>query len=65
MVNLMHKHVPMETRIHYVITSDGSAPYVVPDFAEVYYYVLHPGTPQVVQIFDRMLQSAQGAALST
>ncbi|MCY4264993.1 MAG: hypothetical protein OXE78_09065 [Gammaproteobacteria bacterium] len=65
MVHLMREHVPMETRIHYVITSGGSAPYVMPDFAEVYYYVLHPDTSQVVQIFDRMVQSAQGAALGT
>ena len=43
MVNLMREHVPQETRIHYVITAGGSAPNVVPDFAEVYYYVPQPG----------------------
>ena len=35
MVNMMREHVPQETRIHYVITSGGAAPNVVPDFAEV------------------------------
>lgn len=65
MVNLMREHVPMETRIHYVITSGGSAPNVVPDFAEVYYYVRHPDPSQVTQIFDRVVQTAQGAALGT
>lgn len=42
MVNLMREHVPQETRIHYVITAGGHAPNVVPDFAEVFYYVQHP-----------------------
>lgn len=65
MVNLMREHVPMESRIHYVITSGGAAPNVVPDFAEVYYYVRHPDPAQVNQIFERVLQTAQGAALGT
>ncbi|MYC59334.1 MAG: amidohydrolase [Gammaproteobacteria bacterium] len=65
MVNLMREHVPMETRIHYVITSGGSAPNVVPDFAEVYYYVRHPDPAQVTQIFDRVVQTAEGAAHGT
>ncbi|MDE0478911.1 MAG: amidohydrolase [Gammaproteobacteria bacterium] len=65
MVNLMREHVPMETRIHYFITSGGSAPNVVPDFAEVYYYVRHPDPAQVTQIFDRVVQTAEGAAHGT
>ena len=65
MVNLMREHVPMETRIHYVITSGGAAPNVVPDFAEVYYYVRHPDPAQVSEIFDRVVQTAEGAALGT
>ncbi|MBM2855074.1 MAG: p-aminobenzoyl-glutamate hydrolase subunit, partial [Steroidobacteraceae bacterium] len=32
MVNMMREHVPSDARIHYVITSGGSAPNVVPDF---------------------------------
>jgi len=65
MVNLMREHVPQETRIHYVITSGGAAPNVVPDFAEVYYYVRHPDPAQVNAIFDRVVQTARGAALGT
>ena len=65
MVNLMREHVPMETRIHYVITSGGAAPNVVPDFSEVYYYVRHPDPAQVNEIFDRVVQTAEGAALGT
>ncbi|MDN3657399.1 amidohydrolase [Ferruginibacter paludis] len=42
MVNMMREHIPQESRIHYVITNGGKAPNVVPDFAEVFYYVRHP-----------------------
>lgn len=65
MVNLMREHVPMESRIHYVITAGGAAPNVVPDFAEVYYYVRHPDPVQVNEIFERVVKTAQGAALGT
>lgn len=65
MVNMMREHVPQETRIHYVITSGGAAPNVVPDFAEVYYYVRHPDPAQVITLFDRVAQAAEGAALGT
>jgi aminobenzoyl-glutamate utilization protein B len=65
MVNMMREHVPQETRIHYVITNGGKAPNVVPDFAEVYYYVRHPKKDDVKSIFDRVVKAAQGAALGT
>ncbi len=65
MVNMMREHVPQETRIHYVITNGGKAPNVVPDFAEVYYYVRHPKREDVVSIFDRVVKAADGAALGT
>lgn len=65
MVNMMREHVPASTRIHYVITSGGKAPNVVPDYAEVYYYVRHPKKDDVVEIFDRITKAAEGAALGT
>ena len=65
MVNMMREHVPQETRIHYVITNGGKAPNVVPDFAEVYYYVRHPKRKEVVEIFDRIVKAAEGAAIGT
>jgi len=65
MANLMREHVPQQTRIHYVITSGGSAPNVVPDHAEVYYYVRHPDPEMVRPIFDRLVRAAEGAASGT
>jgi len=65
MVNMMREHIPQETRIHYVITNGGKAPNVVPDFAEVYYYVRHPKRELVISIFDRVVKAAEGAAMGT
>ncbi|MBZ5858664.1 amidohydrolase [Flavihumibacter profundi] len=65
MVNMMREHMPSDARIHYVITNGGKAPNVVPDFAEVYYYVRHPDREVVKQLFERVNKAAQGAALGT
>src|SRR5678816_488422 len=65
MVNMMREHVPQETRIHYVITDGGKAPNVVPEIAEVYYYVRHPQREVVLNVFDRVVKAAKGAALGT
>jgi aminobenzoyl-glutamate utilization protein B len=65
MVNMMREHVPQETRIHYVITNGGKAPNVVPDFAEVFYYIRNPERSLVESIFDRVVKTAEGAALGT
>ncbi|MDH5214854.1 MAG: amidohydrolase [Gammaproteobacteria bacterium] len=65
MTNLMREHVPQETRIHYVITSGGSAPNVVPDFAEVFYYLRHPAATMVKELWTRIEAAAQAAALGT
>jgi aminobenzoyl-glutamate utilization protein B len=65
MVNLMREHVPQETRIHYVITAGGYAPNVIPDFAEVFYYVRHPDASVLPELWSRVEDAARGAALGT
>ena len=65
MVNMMREHTTESTRIHYVITKGGKAPNVVPDFAEVYYYARHSTRDEVVNVFDRIVNAAKGAALGT
>jgi aminobenzoyl-glutamate utilization protein B len=65
MVNMMREHVPQEARIHYVITEGGTAPNVVPDFAEVFYYVRHPHPDGVEEIWARVEDAARGAAMGT
>tara|TARA_B100001564_G_scaffold75287_1_gene60124 strand:- start:206 stop:1651 length:1446 start_codon:yes stop_codon:yes gene_type:complete len=65
MVNMMREHIPQESRIHYVITKGGLAPNVVPDLAEVYYYVRHPKMSVVEDLFTRVVNTASGAAIGT
>jgi len=65
MTNLMREHMDSSSRIHYVITRGGEAPNVVPDFAEVYYYSRHPRRDAVIQLFDRIVKAAEGAAMGT
>jgi aminobenzoyl-glutamate utilization protein B len=65
MINMMREHVPQDSRIHYVITAGGLAPNVVPDFAEVFYYVRHPDAAGVDAIWKRVEDAARGAALGT
>lgn len=65
MANMMREHIPQEARLHYVITNGGKAPNIVPDFAEVYYYIRHPRKEEVKAIFERIVKAAQGAALGT
>ncbi|WP_040303279.1 amidohydrolase [Algoriphagus machipongonensis] len=65
MVNLMREHVPQETRMHYVITRGGEAPNVVPAFAESYHYVRHPNALKVKELFEKLVDAAEGAAQGT
>ena len=65
MANMMREHVPEKTRIHYVITKGGTAPNIVPEFAEVFYYVRNPDMENVKSIFNRLVKIAKGAAQGT
>ena len=65
MVNMMREHTSMDTRIHYVITEGGSAPNVIPDAAEVFYYVRHSDADEVRALWSRLEDVARGAALGT
>lgn len=65
MANLMREHIPSDTRMHYIITNGGKAPNVVPDYAEVYYYMRHPRRDVLMDLFDRLVNAAEGAALGT
>lgn len=62
-VNYLREHVIQEARIHSVVTSGGQAPNVVPAYAQIWYFVRAPRRDQVDEIYQRMLEIAQGAAL--
>jgi aminobenzoyl-glutamate utilization protein B len=61
----MREHIPQASRIHYVITKGGLAPNVIPDVAEVYYYVRHPKRDKVQEIFNWVVKASEGAAMGT
>ncbi|MBS0416496.1 MAG: amidohydrolase [Proteobacteria bacterium] len=65
MVNMMRQHVRDGARISYIITNGGSAPNVVPDFAEVYYYVRESDVPELRALWQRVLKTAEAAAMGT
>ena len=65
MVNLMREHLPEPARIHYIITDGGTAPNIVPEKAEVYYYVRHPDVDELERIWARVIKVAKAAAIGT
>ncbi len=63
MANLMREHMPDDARLHYIITRGGDAPNVVPEFAEVYYYVRHRNPMEMAELFERLVKISEAAAL--
>jgi aminobenzoyl-glutamate utilization protein B len=64
-VNFLREHTVDAARIHYVITNGGGAPNVVPDDAEVWYFIRSPERHQVNDLTDRVRKIAAGAAMMT
>ncbi len=64
-VNYLREHVIQEARIHYVITNGGGQPNVVPDEAEVWYYIRAPKRDQVDELTERVIRIARGAEMMT
>ncbi len=62
---LLREHTPDFTRIHHVITAGGEAPNIVPEFAEVYYYIRHPQADVVRALYARLVKCAEAGALAT
>lgn len=62
---LLREHTPDSTRIHHVITDGGGAANVVPDLAEVFYYIRHPKSEVVSKLYPRLVKCAQAGALAT
>ncbi|MEM7336596.1 MAG: amidohydrolase, partial [Chloroflexota bacterium] len=64
-VNYLREHVRDEVRLHYVITDGGLAPNIVPDRAEVYYYIRAHKPKDVNEVTERVKKVAHGAAMMT
>jgi aminobenzoyl-glutamate utilization protein B len=64
--NYLREHIIPDGRLHYVITNGGgTAPNVVPAFAESKYYVRASLMSQAEEIYQRLVDIAKGAALMT
>lgn len=65
-VNYLREHMIPEARIHYAITDPGgTSPNVVQAYAEVSYLIRAPKKKQVVELYERVANIAEGAALMT
>lgn len=64
-VNYLREHVPSDVRMHYTISNGGGEPNVVPQYAQVWYYIRAPRREGVDAVYERVIKVAQGAALMT
>lgn len=64
-VNFLREHIPDSARVHYIITEGGKAPNVITSEASALYMVRDRTRESVVEIYNRILKVAQGAAMMT
>ena len=64
-VNLMREHVPPSARMHYVVTSGGDVPNVVPAYARVWFYVRDVDRASTERHYEWLSRIAEAAALAT
>jgi aminobenzoyl-glutamate utilization protein B len=62
--NFLREHLHFSARMHYVIPDGGEAPNVVPDRAQVWYF-LRNSDAGLREMYERVLNCAKGAALAT
>jgi len=62
-VNMLREHVKPSVRMHYVIQNGGQVPNVVPEYAKVWMWVRDSKREGVDEVFARVKDIAQGAAL--
>ena len=63
--NYLREHIDPGARIHYVIQHGGEKPNIVPAYAQSWYYIRAPRDEIADDIFNRVCDIAQGAALMT
>ncbi|WP_276355019.1 amidohydrolase [Cohnella caldifontis] len=63
--NYLREHVPEGSRIHYVITNGGSVPNIVPEKANVWYFLRGNDRALVDDLQERLIKVAKGAAMMT
>ncbi|MDP9741151.1 UNVERIFIED_ORG: aminobenzoyl-glutamate utilization protein B [Bacillus sp. B2I3] len=64
-VQFLREHLMDGARIHSTITDGGHEPNVVPDRAQIWYYIRAPYRQDVDDMYDRIVNIAKGASLMT
>jgi aminobenzoyl-glutamate utilization protein B len=64
-VNYLREHVKDDVRMHYIITDGGKAPNIVPEEAEVYYFIRAAKPDYLAEVIERVGKVAEGAAMMT
>ena len=64
-IEFLREHIPSNSRVHYIVSSGGAAPNIVPDAAELHLYARHPELGTLTGIWDRIRKIAEGATLMT
>lgn len=62
-VNMLREHVRPTVRMHYAIMKGGDVPNVVPEYAKVWMWVRDSKRSGVEEVFARVKEIAQGAAM--
>lgn len=63
--NYLREHICKDARLHYSITHGGTSPNIVPDYAQVWYYIRSTSRADVEDIYQRLVNIAKGAASMT
>lgn len=64
-INAMRQHVPSDVQFHGYISNGGSAPNIVPDFAEARFYIRAKKKATAQAAVERVKHIAEGAAMMT
>ena len=64
-VEFLREHMPQSARVHYIVSSGGERPNIVPRSAEGHFQVRSPRMREVLPLVRRVVDVAKGAALMT
>lgn len=63
--DVLREHLPPTQRSHSVITSGGTQPNVVPEYARIWWYLREASAAEVGDLLNRARRMAEGACLMT
>ena len=64
-VEFLREHMPPSARVHYIVSSGGERPNIIPERAEGRFQVRSPRIREVLTLVQRVIDVAKGAGLMT